>query len=92
MDNSDKSTYSNVISLANEKIFTLKVYPNPANDVLSLSINQAGEYPYSITDMLGQIVKKGVIGAQSNINISTLSPGTYFLKCNDRFVKFVKNM
>jgi Ig-like domain CHU_C associated/Secretion system C-terminal sorting domain len=91
LDNSDKSTYSNVISLANEKIFTLKVYPNPANDVLSLSINQTGEYPYSITDMLGQIVKKGVIGEQSNINISTLSPGTYFLKCNETFVKFVKN-
>jgi len=75
-------TFSVDRPLATENFFAqnFAVYPNPASDVINISsknniaINQA-----QVTDMNGRVVKT-VNGEISQINISELTAGVYFLK------------
>ena len=66
----------------NEVSDSVKIYPNPANNSLSISLNQNDAIKLvTINNMIGQKVK--VISADidlSKIDISTLSAGTYFIK------------
>ncbi len=55
------------------------MYPNPANELLTISINR--EANYSLMNLNGQVFKKGKISHKENtIDISNLSFGLYFLK------------
>ena len=58
------------------------IYPNPTNGFVSLNITPEfimGEW--NVSDMQGRILKKGLIGHASTleINIAGLVPGTYYL-------------
>jgi fibronectin-binding autotransporter adhesin len=86
-----KYAFSKVIALNNDSKTALSVYPNPADEMLFVSTNQNKDMPYFLTNMLGQVVKTGVINTQATLDISSLISGTYFIKCNDVYVKFVKN-
>lgn len=70
---------------AETKIQTL-VYPNPANDVVNVSISATDEQEYSfqVYDIMGRaLINEQVSGANQpvfEINTSALSGGTYFLR------------
>lgn len=65
----------------------LKVYPNPARELLNISIvDNSG---YQINDSMGRIVAKGNIEL-GTINISQLQPGFYYLNINGASTKFIK--
>lgn len=67
----------------------IKVYPNPANDVLNVDV--VGTADYRISNVMGQAVMIGRIGGESHqINISGLSSGLYFINVNGAISKFVK--
>lgn len=61
----------------------LKLYPNPATDVLNIS-NESNfsNANFTISDMTGRIVlkKSAISGSSTNINIASLSNGTYLIK------------
>ncbi|MDD3687747.1 MAG: T9SS type A sorting domain-containing protein [Bacteroidales bacterium] len=62
-----------------------KLYPNPANDYLSLEfINPAGNCSFNIYTLKGDLVKS-ISSDQSlgfiSINISDLQPGNYIVNC-----------
>lgn len=58
----------------------MKLYPNPAENVLNLEVAEAGNY--SITDMLGRTQLSGALQAGSQwISIDQLAPGSYALRC-----------
>ncbi len=64
----------------------VKIYPNPANKVLNVDIENGtkGSYQYAIYNMLGTVSSKGEINTIVNsIDISTLSSGQYFLYLTD---------
>ena len=58
------------------------VYPNPASSILNIAFLQQPEKDLEIrlTDLTGRIVSYGsILGNQAAIDVSQLSPGTYFL-------------
>lgn len=75
---------------------TIKVYPNPAVDILNISVpdSKVKQNAY-ITDVNGKIIKQFVIeNSESLINISDLNKGVYLLKIADKeepiITKFIK--
>ena len=64
----------------------LSVYPVPSNDMIIVQMDQGeSETYYAITDLTGKTVQEGWIDLstnQANINVATLSSGTYILQVN----------
>ena len=55
-----------------------RVYPNPANEVLNVVTNGSAEY--QIINNVGQVVLSGNAEGNTQINVSGLNSGVYFLK------------
>lgn len=71
IEESDKSDYK-IIS---------KLYPNPANEVVTLSLNEEGVFEYGIYDINGRLLLRGQLQNQSNnIDISELKMGSYYIR------------
>ena len=79
--------------------FSLKMYPNPTNDVVNVEVKttEATALTLNITDVAGKILieKKCNIafgGITEQINISTLAKGLYFLIVYDGLHKKVQKL
>jgi hypothetical protein len=75
----------------------LEVYPNPANDLISVSVNKLNsDFYLELTDIFGRKLLKTEFTNQREINVSHLAPGIYCLildniKTGERFMqKIVK--
>ncbi|MBL7817979.1 MAG: T9SS type A sorting domain-containing protein [Saprospiraceae bacterium] len=89
IDNTGQSTHSKTIAVERKgdlKNVGLWVYPNPATDVLTIETGIEGNY--QILNVLGQVVKQGVLS--TTIEVATLPQGTYWLKAGAERVKFMK--
>ena len=65
------------------KIIKIKVYPNPANELLNVEVSLLDEKEATITveNMLGQVVYTTQTTKQLNqFNIATFASGVYFVK------------
>ncbi len=59
---------------------SVKLYPNPANENISVSIEGVSAFTYNIVDITGRTVLRGTTsGNATEINISTLKNGLYTL-------------
>jgi hypothetical protein len=63
-----------------DKANMLRVYPNPAKDVLHVETN--GAALFSLIDQSGKILLTTNINGKGSINISGVTPGLYYLKNN----------
>jgi len=66
-----------------ERNNTIKLFPNPANDVITISFDGDFEENYSIINTLGQIVANGkeiTNEKQIRISVSNLTTGNYILQ------------
>lgn len=66
--------------------FEIKVYPNPNNGVLTVGINQEGNYNLKVFNAIGQLVLKNVIGignTEINLTARGVSTGLYFLEISN---------
>ena len=73
----DNYTYS---ALENNQAEQLIVYPNPANDLITVDLPGEGYSILEIADLTGKIVQKETIASSSvNVNISGLSQGIYIV-------------
>ena len=60
---------------------SVKMYPNPAKGVVNFSSASNVALDVAVYDMLGkQVLRANAV--QSQLNISSLNPGVYFLKMN----------
>lgn len=60
------------------------VYPNPArNEVFVSAKNYTGSLHYSIFDLQGRILQKGLVKTGESIGIAALQSNLYFLKLNN---------
>ncbi|MCQ2327608.1 MAG: T9SS type A sorting domain-containing protein [Bacteroidales bacterium] len=66
---------------------TISVYPNPVCDVLNVNVPNAETL--SITNTLGQRVME-INNPATQINVSNLENGVYFLRVNNQTTKFIK--
>ena len=71
----------------------LKIYPNPANQILHIASTENNTFSYEIYNLIGQRILTGT--TKDEIRVSDLSKGNYFIKITDgkRIVveKFIKN-
>ncbi|WP_417201225.1 GEVED domain-containing protein [Bizionia sp.] len=66
------------VTSSTDDLFTL--YPNPTKQALNIAINGLEAQSYQISNMLGQIVMKGVF--TETINVSELNDGMYIIQLN----------
>jgi hypothetical protein len=68
----------------NSLVNTFSVYPNPANDIVTISSNEVKMNVIEMTDINGRVVKNVNLNGvnESQLNISDLAQGVYMLKIN----------
>ncbi len=77
-------------SIKNEMQAELTVFPNPSQQYLHLNSSNVLNSEYSIMDLEGKIIKKGIL-YKNQISIEHLSKGVYLLSVNESTpVRFVK--
>lgn len=85
------NTNSSSINESNES--NIIVYPNPANDLLSIESESLFNSKFRIIDAIGRTVYQGLLSSNKNLlNISDLSKGTYTLMIENQRkpVRFIK--
>lgn len=72
-----------------ESIAAMMVYPNPANDIVKIELNDAScDNILTITDITGKtVIYETVTGNTMEINVSHLSSGLYFIKHGNKVSK-----
>jgi hypothetical protein len=83
IDNDGKETLSKVISLSNTAKSLLKVYPNPATDVLTVEFTKGigtndKATTFDIINVLGQIILRGPLN--QSVDVAALPSGTYIVR------------
>ena len=80
---SDTSFTVDNASLEINQSIEFQVFPNPAQDLVSIRSSSAGVgNTYCILDCYGRNVLEGTLTSQeNNINIQTLANGLYHVKC-----------
>lgn len=71
---------------------TFSMFPNPANDNLTISIEQNGSQPFEIVNVLGKVVKSGTFNGQTTLDLSTFKTGIYFVKVGDNSSEEIKKL
>ncbi len=71
----------------------IELFPNPANEMITIKLNSEIEYNYEIIDISGNIVFSGIGKNTLTLDISEFNAGTYFFKCylnsNLKLKKFI---
>jgi len=88
IDNIEWTTYTTGIAKSKEEnldnpVSEFNMYPNPANDVLTIITNNSSNNPYTIIDIYGRIIERGNLKDEAKINVSTLVKGLYFVNITD---------
>ena len=68
----------------------LMIYPNPANNTITLKGTLNKNNNYKIVSIDGKVIKKEILNT-SNIDISYLKKGVYFLEYENQKMKLIKN-
>lgn len=78
-------------SIAESKIESLALYPNPSSDWIYIEANQ--NTPVYITNMIGDEVQVTATfsGNRISVDVSTLSSGMYIIRLGDQTGRFTKN-
>ncbi|MFB6318396.1 T9SS type A sorting domain-containing protein [Saccharicrinis sp. FJH54] len=65
-----------------ENDIELKVFPNPATDLVTLSLkeNDIKDLTYKLYNLKGKLLQSKIITGTTNISFKELSPSTYLLK------------
>jgi len=62
----------------------LRVFPNPSNEVINISINKEVSASLTLLDVSGKVVKTQALnGISTSINTASLNSGVYFVTIND---------
>lgn len=79
--------------LLEESVNKISLYPNPAADIVKLTLNNSNADRVIIYNNLGQIAKQFVVTKkQMDLNIRELKSGMYFISIGgNEVLKFVKN-
>ncbi|WP_438711836.1 endonuclease [Aquimarina muelleri] len=65
-----------------EKVFSAKVYPNPATTYIKIEVKNNINTTFVMTNMQGSVVKSGNTSTNM-IDVEGLTPGIYFIKITD---------
>jgi hypothetical protein len=70
----------------------LQVYPNPTKNELRITGYEFKDNAqYNIYSIVGQVVQQGTLqGESTTINVKSLAAGMYYLKVDNKTVRFLK--
>ena len=70
------------------------MYPNPANEILNIKLNNINKANLSIWDIRGKLILQQTIFEERNLdlNVLELQSGIYFVKINTPHTKIVKKL
>jgi hypothetical protein len=70
----------------------VKVFPNPFDEHININKNESFNIlPYRVLNIFGQQIMSGQLKDQTtNLNVSNLSSGVYFLQVKDQTIKLIK--
>ena len=90
VDRDGKYQYSNIVRINNNfPVGKLPLFPNPANEFITIISNKQQEA--FITNTSGQRIKKiNLINGNQTVNIAAWNPGVYIIKTEEGFMKFIK--
>jgi Secretion system C-terminal sorting domain len=80
-DNDGRTTNSSVVSVSQNGKLNVKIAPNPAKDVVNISLDKESEKNFvTVYDVVGRSVATAQFsGNQSELNVSNLIKGIYFI-------------
>ena len=86
----DKNTATAIQNITTAEAFG--IYPNPANNVLQISIPSNGSMQtLKVYDILGnQLITQSVVNLLTSLDISGFAPGVYFVSVDKTTRKFIK--
>ena len=67
------------IDISTLETVSYRVFPNPVSDVLNIEADTYSELSWSISDVVGNLIKKGKVNKSTQIDINRLANGTYVL-------------
>lgn len=67
----------------NGKMAMICVYPNPANQFITVFAQESKVFTYELNNQYGQVILQGKISNRQRINTSSFSNGLYYLKLFD---------
>ena len=77
---------------SNEKI-SVRIYPNPANDVVNISLEDVQNAKVAIYDSIGRLIKmQNITSEMSQIHISELPKGVYIFNVESNSGKIAKQI
>lgn len=70
---------------------TVSVFPNPANDAMTIVWPGSETADYTVSSLTGQLVQKGSLSTGKNeIDLTFVVPGMYMMTIGQQVIKFVK--
>ena len=79
-------------TLEQELLGQLDVFPNPASDVLQVTVGNTNQYKGVIYSITGQKLMEKDFSGQIIFDVKSLEPGTYFLEIRDESVRIVEKI
>ena len=75
-------------SIEEESQNTTTLYPNPANDIITLQSSDTSLTSFEIYDASGKMVTRGTLKPSKSIDTSELETGVYFIKCSGKSTQY----
>ncbi len=63
----------------------IQLFPNPANNQITILSNQEGVYHFTIFDAIGKVVESEIFTHTIDLSVKDLSPGIYFYSLKNEF-------
>lgn len=84
------------VGIENISVGDIKLYTNPANDLLTIESSLPGQHTIVITSMNGNLLYSNtILGPTHQIDLSPFHKGLYFttirsrdIVCTEKFIKF----
>lgn len=77
------------INELNSESLVISVFPNPANQTVTISSSVSNVLPFEVLNIIGGNILSGELDQKTEINTSTFSQGIYFIKVNNKVLKLV---
>jgi len=68
---------------------TLSVYPNPANDLVQVQLNDPERRDLEVFNMMGQPIERHAYATYHSVDVSQWSAGIYFVRCGETTKRLV---
>lgn len=78
--NNSDTIHVATLGIDNPLFAKIKLYPNPANGIITIELLNINDYTFKISSLNGKIISKGKLNqGTNNIDISRQSDGIYFI-------------